>query len=273
MSKRERYFQWLVGDLSGTVEVLDKIRQEDGEYFYDFKSGESCNLRFISKITTDPMSIRDMFMVEVISPNDIWKFETIMPKKRQIMDPEAGETTVEVPPLEDITAAAGTGSSINVEHSKVGTTKFIAPKYNGPMFDLPSFDDYMKDDEEVQVKQETPVVKPAEEPVKPAVETPTETPKISSVAETDPVRILAKTCKKHPTEIKLSLTVNLPSKSIYQIADSEFDNGGKNFVDCLVENIDITEIVRSISNALHNAYASNEEVENTEKESPEKLED
>lgn len=265
MSKRERYFQWLVGDLSGTVEVLDKIRQEEGEYFYDFKSGESCNLRFISKITSDPMTIKDMFMVEIASPNDTWKFETITTKKTQIMDPEAGETTVEVPPLEDITSAAGNGSSINVEHSKIGTTKFVAPKYKGPMFELPSFDDYMEVEEEikpVKKRQESKPVQKAEQ--ENIVETiPTETPKISAAAETDPVRILAKTCKKHPTEIKLFLTVNLPSKSIYQIAESEFENGGKNFVDCLVENIDITEIVRSISDALHDAYKSNEDA-NTE---------
>lgn len=271
MSKRERYFQWLVGDLSGTVEVLDKIRQEEGEYFYDFRSGESCNMRFISKITADPMSIKDMFMVEVASPNDTWKFETITTKKTQIMDPEAGETTVEVPPLEDITSAAGNGSSINIEHSKIGTTKFVAPKYRGPMFDLPSFDEYMEVEEEVKPikkRRESKQVQPAEQEniVEPI---PAETPKISAVTETDPVRILAKTCKKHPTEIKLSLTVNLPSKSIYQIAESEFENGGKNFVDCLVENIDITEIVRSISNALHDAYSSDDDTEKTPSEKSE----
>lgn len=271
MSKRERYFQWLVGDLSGTVEVLDKIRQEEGEYFYDFRSGESCNMRFISKITADPMSIKDMFMVEVASLNDTWKFETITTKKTQIMDPEAGETTVEVPPLEDITSAAGNGSSINIEHSKIGTTKFVAPKYRGPMFDLPSFDEYMEVEEEVKPIKKRRESKQVQLTEQENIVDPVsvETPKISAVTETDPVRILAKTCKKHPTEIKLSLTVNLPSKSIYQIAESEFENGGKNFVDCLVENIDITEIVRSISNALHDAYSSDDDIEKTSSEKSE----
>ena len=78
------------------------------------------------------------------------------------------------------------------------------------------------------------------------------------MSETDPVRILAKTCKKHPTEINLTLNINLPSKAIYDIAESEFENGGKNFVDCLVEDIDITEIVKNISVALKQAYAQNE---------------
>ena len=50
---RKRYFQWLHGDLAGSVEVLKNITQEEDEYFYNFESDESCNLRFIGKITGD----------------------------------------------------------------------------------------------------------------------------------------------------------------------------------------------------------------------------
>ena len=253
--KRQRYFQWLDGELAGTVETLVDITQEEDEFFYHFASGESCNLRYIAKMTNDVGEIKDKFMVEILSPNDPWVTETISTKRVQVMDENAGEIFVEAPALEDITGASGAGANLNIEKSKLGTKKYRAPRYKGPFYDLPNIDDYIKDEEipapkkpEIQQVQREELVIP----------TPTATPKISNVSEADPVRILAKTCKKHPTEINLTLNINLPSKSIYNIAESEFEDGGKNFVDCLVEDIDITEIVKSLSVALRQAYAEGE---------------
>ena len=250
---RKRYFQWLHGDLAGSVEVLKNITQEEDEYFYNFESDESCNLRFIGKITGNVGDLKGKAMVEIISPNDPWIAETITTKRVQVMDENAGETYVDAPPLEDIT---GSGANRDIAESKLGQKKFRAPRYKGPYFDLPSIDEYMKNDDPVQIAAPVQAA-PVQQVVQPVI--PVETPKISAVSETDPVRILAKTCKKHSTEINLTININLPSKAIYNIAESEFENGGKNFVDCLVEDIDIKEIVRSISDALKTAYASVEE--------------
>ena len=253
---RKRYFQWLDGDLAGSVEVLKNITQEEDEYFYNFESDESCNLRFIGKITGNVGDLKGKAMVEIISPNDPWIAETITTKRVQVMDENAGETYVDAPPLEDITGASGSGANLDIAESKLGQKKFRAPRYKGPYFDLPSIDEYMKNDDPVQIAAPVQAA-PVQQVVQPVI--PVETPKISAVSETDPVRILAKTCKKHSTEINLTININLPSKAIYNIAESEFENGGKNFVDCLVEDIDIKEIVRSISDALKTAYASVEE--------------
>ena len=253
--KRQRYFQWLDGELAGTVETLVDITQEEDEFFYHFASGESCNLRYIAKMTNDVGEIKDKFMVEILSPNDPWVTETISTKRVQVMDENAGEIFVEAPALEDITGASGAGANLNIEKSKLGTKKYRAPRYKGPFYDLPNIDDYIKDEEIPAPKKPEIQQVQREEPV---ISTPTATPKISNVSEADPVRILAKTCKKHPTEINLTLNINLPSKSIYNIAESEFEDGGKNFVDCLVEDIDITEIVKSLSVALRQAYAEGE---------------
>ena len=253
--KRQRYFQWLDGELAGTVETLVDITQEEDEFFYHFASGESCNLRYIAKMTNDVGEIKDKFMVEILSPNDPWVTETISTKRVQVMDENAGEIFVDAPALEDITGASGAGANLNIEKSKLGTKKYRAPRYKGPFYDLPSIDDYMKD-EEVPAPKKPEIQQVQREEL--VIPTPTATPKISNVSEADPVRILAKTCKKHPTEINLTLNINLPSKSIYNIAESEFEDGGKNFVDCLVEDIDITEIVKSLSVALRQAYAEGE---------------
>lgn len=253
--KRQRYFQWLDGELAGTVETLIDITQEEDEFFYHFASGESCNLRYIAKMTNDVGEIKDKFMVEILSPNDPWVTETISTKRVQVMDENAGEIFVEAPALEDITGASGAGANLNIEKSKLGTKKYRAPRYKGPFYDLPNIDDYMKD-EEIPAPKKPEIQQVQREEL--VISTPTATPKISNVSEADPVRILAKTCKKHSTEINLTLNINLPSKSIYNIAESEFENGGKNFVDCLVEDIDITEIVKSLSVALRQAYADGE---------------
>lgn len=253
--KRQRYFQWLDGELAGTVETLVDITQEEDEFFYHFASGESCNLRYIAKMTNDVGEIKDKFMVEILSPNDPWVTETISTKRVQVMDENAGEIFVEAPALEDITGASGAGANLNIEKSKLGTKKYRAPRYKGPFYDLPNIDDYMKD-EEIPAPKKPQIQQVQREEL--VIPTPTATPKISNVSEADPVRILAKTCKKHPTEINLTLNINLPSKSIYNIAESEFEDGGKNFVDCLVEDIDITEIVKSLSVALRQAYAEGE---------------
>lgn len=253
--KRQRYFQWLDGELAGTVETLVDITQEEDEFFYHFASGESCNLRYIAKMTNDVSEIKDKFMVEILSPNDPWVTETISTKRVQVMDENAGEIFIDAPALEDITGASGAGANLNIEKSKLGTKKYRAPRYKGPFYDLPNIDDYMIDEEIPAPKK--PEIKQVQRE-EPAIPTPTTTPKISAVSEADPVRILAKTCKKHPTEINLTLNINLPSKSIYNIAESEFEDGGKNFVDCLVEDIDITEIVKSLSVALRQAYAEGE---------------
>ena len=253
--KRQRYFQWLDGELAGTVETLVDITQEEDEFFYHFASGESCNLRYIAKMTNDVGEIKDKFMVEILSPNDPWVTETISTKRVQVMDENAGEIFVEAPALEDITGASGAGANLNIEKSKLGTKKYRAPRYKGPFYDLPNIDDYMKD-EEIPAPKKTEIKQVQREEL--VIPAPATTPKISAVSEADPVRILAKTCKKHPTEINLTLNINLPSKSIYNIAESEFEDGGKNFVDCLVEDIDITEIVKSLSVALRQAYAEGE---------------
>lgn len=281
---RTRYFQWIEGENSGIVETLMNITEMDGEYFYNFASGESCNLRFISKMTNSPGALRNKFMVEIASPNDPWiATEIKMGKFKNAGDDEI----IDVPPLEDITGASGTGNGINVEKSKLGTKKYHAPRYRGPFPELPSLDDYLV--------EETPALAPVKKPgfvasmikkkKEPTVETvtpaPAETveavapatpapqayvaPSPNNVAryedpsdKNDPVKILAKTCKKRETDIDVTLTISLPSKSVYQIAESEFENGGEKFINYLIRDIDVNEIIANIRESLKELYSNSD---------------
>lgn len=269
--KRPRYFQWLHGENAGIITKLVNITEIDGEYFYNFEDGDSCNLRFVSKMTSSPSELKDKFMVEVVSPNDPWRVEKIdMGFFKDAMSQE----NVDVPPLEDITGASGTGNSINISKSAVGTMKFIAPKYNGPMYELPSLDDYFYEDvhKEPVKKQKldgaTATFKklaPEPEITMPSTPPPVLTSahvnttlenKNEDQSASDPVRILAKTCKKRDTDIDLTISIKLPSKAVYNIASAEFEDGGSKFINYLIEEIDINSIISELRNALTTAYES-----------------
>lgn len=280
--KRNRYFQWIDGELSGTVEMLLNITETEGEYFYNFSSGESCNMRFISKMTNSPAMLKDKFMVEIASPNDPWIAHEITVGKFK----NAGtDEIVDVPPLEDITGASGTGNSINIEKSKLGTKKFTPPRYKGPYSELPSLDEYFVSDEPVVKEKKVPFVasmikkKPAavQPPVEeqPGLQAPPNVPIMQTAPapymapsaknteryepeeeKNDPVKILAKTCKKRETDIDLTITISLPSKSVYTIAESEFDNGGEKFINYLIKDIDVNEIISSIKQSLIDLYSN-----------------
>ena len=282
---RTRYFQWIAGENSGTVETLMNITETDGEYFYNFASGESCNLRFISKMTSSSGALRNKFMVEIASPNDPWiATEIKMGKFKNAGDDEI----IDVPPLEDITGATGTGNNINVEKSKLGTMKYQAPRYKGPFPELPSLDDYLVEETPIQAPVKKPgfvasmIKKKKQEPVvietvnprtveSVEVDVPIATqpayvpPSPNNVAryedpseKGDPVKILAKTCKKRETDIDVTLTISLPSKSVYQIAESEFENGGEKFINYLIRDIDVNEIIANIRESLKELYSNSD---------------
>lgn len=269
--KRQRYFQWLEGDLAGNVETLKDIECVEGEYFYNFVSGEVCNVKFISPMTRDIRSLKGKVMVEIINPNDKWRSEIITTHTYKYMDPTAGEQTVEYPPLEDITGAAGNGNELTLNESNLGKKKFYPPTYKGEMFPLPSFSEYAKEEIVTPRRSANVVIEEKEVPVPTQVQQPTqqvsmepiirkEEPKpqmMNSVpVNNDPVYILAKTCKKHDTEINLTLNINLPSKAIYTLAENEFDNGGQKFVSYLVDEIDPKIILSALKVALLDSYGS-----------------
>lgn len=287
---RKRFFEWVEGDSRGFVETLDKITMIEGQYFYNFISGEVCNMRFISKMTKNPADLRGKVMVEVPSPSDTWTFGEITTGKFK----DAHDELIEYPPLEDIVGATGTGDTIDLGNSQLGKKKMIPPKYRGEMWGLPNIDDYFVDDESTPMPEQqqvpaqpvvlqepaaiaTPAAEtlseslPVDAPVYPApgyASPQTElnpTPALSTgmpAASSDPIQILAKTCKKHSTEVKLTVTIDLPSKSVYSMVNDEFENGGPAFVDCLISQIDVNEIIDSLRDALLVAYTKADVAQN-----------
>jgi hypothetical protein len=71
MRKQRRYFQWIDGENKGEVETLETIEDFEGEIIYNFVGGESCNQRYISKMTESVTDLKGKFMVEVENPHNI----------------------------------------------------------------------------------------------------------------------------------------------------------------------------------------------------------
>lgn len=287
-----RYFEWIAGEQIGNVEKLKCIFELDDEYFYQFESGETCNLRYIAKVTVDKNDLKEKFMVEVNSLTNIWTFEEV--KSMTYRDEKDGQT-YEIPPMDDILKVEKNGGEIS--ESAVGTKHLIAPAKTQRFRNLPNIDEWMEKEEpkslpEPQKTLHTDILPTTSERqgdsyVSKMVDTVTETRSIhgstdvptmvepvdstttvqqkpivnfdvqrlsEQLQEKSPVQILVDKCKKRSTQVKLSMNIDLPNKSIYNIASEEFENGSEEFIDYVVSNIDLNVIVESLKESLKTAY-------------------
>ena len=264
--RRKRYFEWIDGEDKGNVVSLESIEEFEGEIFYNFDDGESCNLRFISKMTNSVADLKGKFMVEIENPSNPWTFETV--KSRKYVDESMKGEDVEIPTLNDILQARGT--SANIENSDLGKEKLVAPKRMQNLVELPNADEYKKKIKPIEKKQQQEKIEPVqentehvtEEPVAHPVEQRVSTPVQSNVPSMDPVRILVNSCKKHDTPVEMTINMKLPSKYIYNIAVNEFEDGLEKFIDCIVDGIDTKMIIDQLKAALKSAYTSEDSEEN-----------
>ena len=88
------------------------------------------------------------------------------------------------------------------------------------------------------------------EPIQPIVE-------VKQVIQ-DPISILMDNAKKIPTNIEMNINISLPSKSLYNIAEESFENGGIKVIDYIVNNLDDKQIREKLKEALLIAYTSHE---------------
>lgn len=257
-----RYFEWIAGEMVGEVEVLESIETIDGEVFYNFESGERCNLRYISKMTSTRSDLKEKFMVEIASPSNPWTFETV--KERKYIDGQGIEH--EVPTLHDILQA--NGSTTNISNSDIGKQQMVAPKNPQNFIPLPDPSDYpvkikpvtKKQPQQVDVpKKQEPVgetISANENVVQDAREEPIKKfeTKNESQQSFNPIHLIVDSCKKKETEVSLDLNIMLPSRSIYKIAADEFEDGVNQFIDYVVQNIDTKIIIDELKIALIQAY-------------------
>jgi len=271
--RRKRFFEWIIGEFRGDVEVLSYISEEDGEYFYNFESGECCNMEFIAPMTKKAKDLVGKCMVEVQDPKKLWKFETVKSKTHR--NDVTGEVD-EIPPIEDITGGNGTKDNLNVD-SVVGSVRFIAPSEQFRSFGLPEIDEYLKCDDKSDMSEDV-AVHQSEEPKPKKNENVNEdaipdsapmsasgsvsikvieSPKSISY-EKGPVELIVDKSKKIKTTVSMDLEMDVPAKSVYETVSENFDNGADIFVDYVVSLISVDKIKSALKEALLESYSSEE---------------
>lgn len=76
----------------------------------------------------------------------------------------------------------------------------------------------------------------------------------------EPVKILVDSCKKKPQEIEMSLDIDLPNKTFYEMISENYGiEKSKECISYIIDNLDITLIKDALKNTLLEIYCSNSE--------------
>ena len=73
MGKDTRYFQWLVGEKQGEIQIFDKIEAEDNEIYIRFKDQSRINEKLVGAL--NEKEVRGKLMSEIDHPNNCWQFK------------------------------------------------------------------------------------------------------------------------------------------------------------------------------------------------------
>jgi len=210
----QRFFQFLAGERRGEVLAFESIEEEDGQIFLCFKDGSRCNEQLVLPLNDKNWSTQ--LMAEVENPTNIWSFNT-----------------ERVGYQEELTAQNAAGEYVIVQPLVEGRMKTV------PIPPRPSFSNFGR-----ITKTHTPTPAPIIDPI-------VEEKKKNA---NDPVWIMAEKSKKFPTQIEMSLTVSLPAKSLFNVVEESFDNGGEKLVDYIINNLDNAKIKDELRQALIKAY-------------------
>lgn len=276
MEKEKRYFEWIDGEDKGTVLTLDYIEVDTDDIgkpmeTYVFTNGDSCNKEFISPMakfageltSTKPDGTKGSpkFMVEVSSPTNVWTFAEITGKTVDVGVINGSDTGKRnVPALEDI-MTFDTGK-------RKKSFNLVAPKQDVHLRPLPLATEYQRVEEHHNIEEpqkemakEEPVlqgtvheVEPVSAPVNSldshSINFEMDAPKVSE----DPVSILVSTSKKEEKDVEMTITLSLPSKELFAIASNNFEDGETKFIDNIVKDLDISEIISAIRLTLLESY-------------------
>jgi hypothetical protein len=248
----------------GEICVLSHVEEEEGHLYLHFTNGDVCDIDFVSPMTTDTALLKNKFMVEIAGPSNAWTTEAIVPRKYVDRSMTDG-VDYEIPTLHDM-LQSGNGSTANLTNSNVGKMKLVPPKISlSTVPSLPTIEDWGKRKDapkthgrpiEQENKQEKIVVSPEPLPEIVAVVDNNEvTPKEKKGSvDFNPVKILYDKCKKNKTDIELTLTINLPSKPMFDLADSEFENGGDDLIDYILKDVKTNMIKSALKTSLKRFY-------------------
>jgi len=90
------------------------------------------------------------------------------------------------------------------------------------------------------------------------VESPQEVAKQQNM--NDPVWLMMDKAKKFDTDVEMSVTISLPTKSLYEVAKESFEEGGEKVIEYIINNLDNQKLKDSLKMALREAYGEVQKV-------------
>jgi hypothetical protein len=88
---------------------------------------------------------------------------------------------------------------------------------------------------------------------------------VQGLSEDSPIYKLLKKQKRNPVEVGIKLKLNLPSKELYSVLSSSFDDAEREIIDFVLDGVDIEDIKRALGDSIKkNYYALNSNTEKTQ---------
>lgn len=216
MSDNNRYFQWIVGERRNEVMIFEEIEEDDGMVFIKFKDQSRINDELVGELGAK--SLDGKMMAEVESHDNLWTFEEKMvgEEKEKWEENNAGERVCVQP------AIAG---------RKV--IKLIPPRKTRSKFG--------------NVNTPEPSTQPRQSAPKPV-----ETKK--NLNSSDPVYIMLDKAKKVDSEVNMTLTIALPTQSLFDVVQDSFEEGGKKALEYIIDSLDIELIKKELRDGIDSMY-------------------
>lgn len=226
MSKNTRYFQWLIPEKKGEVQIFDKIIAEDGIVYIGFTDGSRINEEYVAKINQkDPTG---KIMAEIDSPSNQWGYEDIwIGREEEVWETNANGDKVCVQPL--------------IEGKKA--LKLIPPKPTNP------------NTSKFGVIEQTPII-PNETIISDKIVAQSDQNQLKTTQEfeKDPVYIMISKSKKIDQLVEMEMEISLPSTKLYNIIKELYEEGEEKILEYIIQDIDVNVIKNSIKNALRVMY-------------------
>lgn len=240
----KRYFQWITGENIGKVVEFTNIEEEDNLIFFQFNDGTRCNVDLIADIKEKNPSGK--YMAEVSGPDNIWKFEEklIGGQEERWEQDQNGVLQCVVPYIEPKKISVPIPPKPSLDRFGINNSTNVTETDNSSV----NYYDTRTEEERNISKSILTITTSAS----------TLDYKTSNY-ENDPVIILAKNAKKHDVNIDMQLKISLPSKSLFNMIQTDFENGTDTFINYMIDSIDINTIKDALKESLLNAYLNNEE--------------
>lgn len=226
-----RLFQWLAGDRKGEILIFDKLEAEGSEVFIVFKDGSRINESLVAPL--NKTIVDGKLMAEIDDHKNAWQFKEEWVGRTEEVWVEQDETNP--------------GNKVCVQPAVPGrkVIKLVPPRPTPKTHSVFGI---------ISNGQTNSTPEPTSNPSDNLQKMPEEIKQPNSFNASDPVYILLSKSKKLDNEVNMQMIISLPPKSLYDLANDSFEDGGEKFIQYIVDELSVEDIKTSLKDAIRYAY-------------------